>query len=142
MSEDRFRELRERSFRFAVDTCRFCRMLPMSWEGRRTADQLFRSATGEASNYRAAGQGRSRSEFISKMGTVVEEADESCFWLAFIEATGMAEGPELRRLSVESDELRSIFGASLATARENAARAREIRNARRAAAPSRIGPKR
>jgi four helix bundle protein len=125
MTSDRFRILRERSFRFAVETTEFCRTLPVTWDARRTADQLFRAATGQACNYRAAGQGRSDAEFIAKIGTVVEEIDEACFWYEFIRATNMASGPLLERLHAEATELRLIFGASLRTARENAASARK-----------------
>jgi four helix bundle protein len=129
MSGDRFRDLRDRSFAFAVDTCRFCRGLTSTWEGRLSAGQLFRAATGMACNYRAAGQGRSNAEFIAKLGTVVEEADESCFWYEFVEAAEIAGGPVVRRLGAEATELRRIFGASLRTARTNAAAERDNRRA-------------
>jgi len=83
MGHENFRPLRDRSFTFALDVTRFCRTLPETWEGRHVADQLFRAATSVASNYRAASRGRSLAEFISKLGTVVEECDESEFWLEF-----------------------------------------------------------
>ena len=84
MGHERFRPLRNRSFAFALDVTRLCRTLPATWEGRRAGDQLFRAGTSVAANYRAASCGRSPADFIAKMGTVVEEADESEFWLTFI----------------------------------------------------------
>ena len=73
-------ELRERTMRFAVRAVKFCRTLPETWEARRMAGQLIDSATSVAMNYRAAGRGRSRAEFIAKLGLVVEESDESVGW--------------------------------------------------------------
>jgi four helix bundle protein len=119
MSQNAFQPLRERAFQFAVDIVLFCRTLPASWEGRCVADQLFRSGTAVGANYSAATQGRSPKEFIAKLGTVVEEADESCFWLRLIEATKIPASPARSRLAGEAHELLLIFGASLATAKRN-----------------------
>jgi four helix bundle protein len=121
MSHQAFQPLRERAFQFAVDVVLFCRTLPASWEGRRIADQLFRSGTAVGANYSAASQGRSPKEFIAKLGTVVEESDESCFWLRLIEATKIPAAPVRTRLAKEAKELLLIFGASLATAKRNRA---------------------
>jgi four helix bundle protein len=71
--------LRERSKQFAILVVRFFKSLPKTDEARIIGKQLLRSATSVAANYRATGRSRSRAEFISKMGTVVEEADESVF---------------------------------------------------------------
>ena len=66
---------------FAVATIQFCRELPTTVEGRHIGGQLLRAATGVGANYRAVCRARSRAEFIAKLGTVIEEADESDFWL-------------------------------------------------------------
>jgi len=71
--------LRERSKQFAILVVRFFKSLPKTDEARIIGKQLLRSATSVAANYRATGRSRSRAEFISKMGTVVDEADESVF---------------------------------------------------------------
>jgi four helix bundle protein len=112
-------ELQKRAFRFAVRAVKFCRTLPDTWEARRLGGQLIDAVTSTAMNYRAARRGRSRAEFIAKLGTVVEEADESVGWLEFITELGMARGKEIEWLTGESRELRAIFGSSLRTSRDN-----------------------
>ena len=112
-------ELRSRSRRFAVRVVRFCRTLPASWEARRLGGQLIDSATSVAINYRAAGRGRSRAEFIAKLGVVVEEADESLGWLELIEALELSKSAELNWLLGESRELLAIFSKSQKTAKAN-----------------------
>src|SRR5262245_28644560 len=86
-------ELRNRSMQFAVRVVLFCRTLPASWEARRIGGQLLDSATSVAMNYRAAGRGRSHREFTSKLGVVVEEADETVGWLELIARVELAKGP-------------------------------------------------
>ena len=66
-------------------------------------------------NYRAARRGRSRAEFIAKLGIVVEEADETVEWLEFLRDGNIASDPELL---AEAKELCAIFTAALRTARE------------------------
>jgi four helix bundle protein len=68
-------------------------------------------------NYRAACRARSKAEFIAKLGIVLEEADESVFWLELIEETGLVGPDKLRSLLNEAEELTAIFVASLRTAK-------------------------
>jgi len=77
------------------------------------------SATSVAMNYRAAGRGRSRAEFIAKLGIVVEECDESVGWLELIAELELSTGAELGWLQGESQELLAIFAASQKTAKRN-----------------------
>jgi len=105
--------------RFAVRAVRFCRTLPDSWEARRVAGQLIDCTTSVAMNYRAATRGRSRAEFIAKLGIVVEEADESVGWLELLAELDLAKGGEFAWLLGESRELLAIFGQSQKTAKEN-----------------------
>ena len=112
-------ELRNRTMRFAVRVVRFCRTLPDTWEVRRIGGQLIASATSVAMNYRSATRGRSRAEFIAKLGIVVEEADESVGWLELIAEVDLARGQELIWLLGESRELLAIFGKAQKTAKEN-----------------------
>ncbi len=74
-------ELRERTKRFAIAVVRLFRSLPRTDEARVIGRQLLRSATSVAANYRAVCRARSKAEFIAKVGVVVEEADETVFWL-------------------------------------------------------------
>jgi four helix bundle protein len=80
------------------------------------ADQFYRASSSATSNYYAAKRGRSTAEFISKLGTVVEEIDEAVRWLEHMRDARIAIDPEL--LS-EAEQLRRIWGASLGTARRN-----------------------
>jgi four helix bundle protein len=73
-----------------------------------------------ASNYRGTCNARSRAEFIAKLGIVVEESDESEFWLDTCLRKPVAEGAMTERLRREAGEPRAIFGKSLGTARANA----------------------
>ena len=78
------RDLRQRAETFAVDVMKLCRELPSTPEARNIRDQLARSATGIAANYRATCRARSRAEFLAKLGMAVEEADESQMWLDMV----------------------------------------------------------
>jgi four helix bundle protein len=105
--------------RFALRAVRFCRTLPPTWEARHIGEQLFRSTTSVAANYRATCRARSVREFISKIGIVAEEADESVFWLTLLEQSEIATGADLRELLRETQELLAIFIASAKTAAAN-----------------------
>src|SRR5262245_50465884 len=106
------KELQQRTKRFAVRTVRFCRTLPATWEARRIGGQLIDASTSVYANYRAACRGRSRAEFIAKLGLVAEEADECVGWIELIEALELSSGAELVWLTGEANELLAIFSAS------------------------------
>jgi|SRR5579862_2723195 four helix bundle protein len=111
--------LRERTMRFALRVMRFCRTLPTDWEGPFLADQLFRAGARTSANYHAACRARSKRDFIAKLGMVVEEADESVFWLAFVGRSAMNETEEQKELLAEARELLAIFVQSAKTASQN-----------------------
>ena len=110
-------ELKERTARFALDVLDFCRSIRNLWEGRRIGDQLFDAASSVAANYRSACRGRSKAEFIAKLGIVVEEADESEFWLAFAGRARLGNPQTRGTLLQEAGELLAIFSASQITAK-------------------------
>jgi four helix bundle protein len=110
-------ELKERTAKFATDIVTLSRTLPATREANRIGTQLIDAATSSAANYRAACRGRSRAEFIAKIGTVVEETDECAFWLEMLIRTGIVTAPALKALCSEADELTAIFAASLRTAK-------------------------
>jgi four helix bundle protein len=112
-------QLKERSMRFALRVMRFCRTLPGNWEGRFISDQLFRAIARASANYHAACWARSRRDFINKLGMVVEESDESVFWLIFAGRSGMNETSEQMDLLTEGRELLAIFIQSAKTASDN-----------------------
>jgi len=97
----------------------FVRTLPQNPSTDMIGRQLAKAATSESANYRAARRARSRAEFIAKMGTVAEEADESEHWLDVLAESRTGSGPEFEWLLGESRELRAIFVASARTARAN-----------------------
>lgn len=111
------KELKDRTKRFAVNVIQLCRELPPTLDGRRLGGQLIDSATSVAANYRAACRGRSRAEFIAKLGTVLEEADESLFWLELIVDAKLLPLTRVERLLIEGDELTAIFTAAVRTAK-------------------------
>jgi four helix bundle protein len=112
--------LKRRTFAFGLRIVRFCRTLRTTWEGRQFSDQLFRAGTRVGANYRSACRGRSHADFVAKLGHVVEEADESVYWLEMIEAADIARGPALTALIQEANELWAIFNQSQLTAKANA----------------------
>jgi four helix bundle protein len=102
---------------FALAVLRFCKSIPETPEGRHVRGQLLRAGTGVASHYRAACRGKSRADFIAKLGTVIEEADESEFWLDLTVRAAILDGDAARPLRVEAGELVAIFTQSQKTAR-------------------------
>jgi len=114
-------ELKERSKRFAISVIRFLRTLPRTDEARILSRQLLRSATSVAANYRAACRARSKAEFVAKIGVVVEEVDESVFWLELLGDAAVVAPEKLDGLLNEGNQLLAIFSASQRTARGRAA---------------------
>jgi four helix bundle protein len=111
--------LKRRTMAFAVAVLRLIDKLPSTAAGHVTARQVAKSATSVASNYRAACICRSRAEFIAKLGIVLEETDETEYWLDLIARAGLLRDADVRPLAQEARELRAIFGRSVATARAN-----------------------
>lgn len=110
--------MKQRTKEFAKGIISLCRQLPNNREGRLIGDQLFRSGTSVAANYRAACRGRSKAEFISRLAIVEEEADETLFWLELIKEMGISNEPVVDTLMTESDELIAIIVSSIKTVKE------------------------
>jgi four helix bundle protein len=110
-------ELRNRTKRFALRIIRLFRHLPRTTEAQVLGKQLLRSGTSVGANYRAAGRARSKAEFIAKMGIVVEEADETVFWIECLVEAEIVKAELLTDLLSEANELLAIFAASQRTAR-------------------------
>jgi len=116
---DKAAELKARTKSYAIRIVRLYRSLPRSTDAQVLGKQLLRSGTSVAANYRAACHSRSKAEFISKMSVVLEEADESAFWLELMAETDTVESDRTEALLKESNELAAIFGASLRTVKGN-----------------------
>jgi four helix bundle protein len=110
-------QLRDRTKQFAIRIVRLSKVLPKSEESRVIGRQLLRSGTSVAANYRAVCRARSRAEFIAKIGVVVEEADETVFWLEMLIEAEIMKKNLIEKLLTEATELLSIFVASQRTAK-------------------------
>jgi four helix bundle protein len=110
------RDLIDRTKKFALRIIKLVGALPRRIEGRSIAGQLMRSGTSVAANYRAACRARPKAEFIAKLGTVEEEADESAFWLDLIIDSSLIDERKVRPLLNEASELVAIMASSKKTA--------------------------
>ena len=94
------------------------RTIPKSDDaGRVIAKQIIRSGTSVAANYRATCRARSKAEFVAKIGTVEEEADETGLWLELLAESGIIASRKLSALLQEANDLTAIMAASRKTAR-------------------------
>lgn len=109
--------LKDRTKHFALQVIRMCRTLPRTQEGIIIVRQLLRSSTSVGANYRAVCRARSSADFISKLGIVLEEADETLFWIELLVESGVARPEGISALKQEASELVAIFVASLRTAK-------------------------
>jgi four helix bundle protein len=109
-------ELKQRTKTFALRILKLLSALPKTTEGRIIAGQIGRSGTAVGANYRASCRGRSRAEFIAKIGVVEEEADETAYWLELIAESGMLPASKVAALHAEADELTAIMASSRITA--------------------------
>jgi four helix bundle protein len=114
-------ELKDRTKQFALRVMRLVDALPKSIKARAIANQLARSGTSVAANYRAACRARSRAEFIARIGVVEEEADETALWLELIVADQILDENKVSPLLSEANELVAIMAASPISAQRNGA---------------------
>ena len=105
-------ELKKRTKQFALRILKLVAALPNTVQGRAIANQLVRAGTAVAANYRASCRGRSKAEFIAKIGIVEEEADESAFWLELIIEGGLLKQQVVQPLLTEAGELTRIMAKS------------------------------
>ncbi len=120
-------DLKQRTKQFALDVIKFCARLPKAPEFKILTGQLFRAGTSVGANYRAACRAKSKADFISKVGTVEEESDESGYGLELIEAMpSILNSPfdnhtsrKLARLKQEASEITAIMVSSKQTARRS-----------------------
>lgn len=109
-------ELRERTKKFALRIVKLFRSLPRTEEARVLGKQVLHSGTSVAANYRAVCRARSKAEFIAKVGMVVEEADETVFWLELLADSGIVGESQAVGLLDEARQLVAMFAASRRTA--------------------------
>jgi four helix bundle protein len=121
-------DLKNRTKKFALEVIRFVESLPKGKTADILGRQLIRSGTSVGANYRAASRARSTADFISKMGIVEEEADESIYWMELLVDSGRVTSADVVQIMTEADELLAITVSSIRTARGRKTLQSEIRN--------------
>jgi four helix bundle protein len=110
--------LKKRTKNFVVDNIKLFRILPKTEEARIIGRQLLRCSSSVGANYRAVCRARSQAEFHSKLSIVVEEADESVFWMEILVEAGIVQTTEIESLFREANEILKIVSASRKTVSE------------------------
>ncbi len=115
----RSEELKKRTKEFAHRCVKLSMALPETVLGKHVRKQLIRCSTSVASNYRAVCLAQSKASFVSKLSIVLEEADESYFWLEFIIDENLLKRKLVEPLLREAEELTAIFVSSRKSARSD-----------------------
>lgn len=105
-------ELQFRTKKFNIDIIHFCNSLPKTAAGFEIAKQLIRSAGSVGANYRATNRSKSEADFAYKLKIVLEEIDESYYWLEIIKESLLSSDKGINRLIQEANELTAIFAAA------------------------------
>jgi len=113
------KELQDRTKKFHVDVIKLCSDFPRNAAGFETAKQLIRAAGSVGANYRATVRAKSDADFIYKIQIVLEESDESHYWLEVIRDAELKTGFDVDRLIAEANELTAIFAATDKTTKAN-----------------------
>ncbi len=112
-------ELKKRTKKFAHRCVKLALSLTSTILGKHLQGQLIRASTSVAANYRAACVAQSKASFTAKLSIVIEEADESLFWLEFILEEDLIKKELINSLIKEAGELTAIFIASRKTIQKN-----------------------
>ena len=110
--------MKDRTKQFALRVIKLVAALPKTIEGRAIGSQLIRAGTSVGANYRSACRGRSKAEFVAKLGIVEEEADESAFWMELIIENGLLDEHMVESLLKEANEIVAIMVSSRKSARK------------------------
>jgi len=113
------RDLQLRTKQFALQVIQFCERLPNEETSKILKRQLLRAGTSVGANYRAACRAKSKPTFISKMGDVLEEADESGYWIELLIESGKVNQKTAAPILLEANELVAISISSINTAKQN-----------------------
>lgn len=119
-------ELKNRTKAFALRIAKLAGSFPRTRAGNVVGHQSMKAGTAVAADYRAACRGRSRAEFLAKLGLVEEEADESLFWIAYAVDLKLVRPDLIRELLSEGEETLSIVVKSRKTTRASSARRGEM----------------
>ena len=113
------KDLQMRTKQFALQVIQFCERLPNDETSKVLRRQLLRAGTSVGANYRAACRAKSKPTFISKMGDVLEEADESGFWIELLRESGKVDQKTAAAILCEANELVAIAISSINIAKRN-----------------------
>ncbi|MFD2288788.1 four helix bundle protein [Pedobacter petrophilus] len=111
--------IKARTKQFVLDSIKFYQTLPKSEEGKIIGRQFIRSASSVGANYRAACRSRSRAEFFAKLSIVVEEADETAFWIEILTESKITNSIEAQPLLKEVNEILAIVAKARKTVSNN-----------------------
>jgi four helix bundle protein len=114
-------ELKKRTKQFGLRVMKMVGALPNDSVGRAIGNQLIRSGTSVGANYRAACRGRSNAEFVAKLGIVIEEADESGYWMELIIEGDLLPRDKVESLLDEANQITAIMVASKKSAQQSIA---------------------
>ncbi len=119
-SKAKYRDIKERTFEFAVEIVKFCRLLDEKPGVNRTLGrQLLRSGTSIGANVEEAQAGQSRADFISKYSIALKEARESIYWLRLLYASGDLVGGQFKSLVPEAEEISRVIGTIIINAKKS-----------------------
>ena len=121
-------ELKKRTKQFGLRVLKLVGALPNTIQGRAIGNQLVRSGTSVGANYRAACRGRSKAEFVAKLGIAEEEADESGYWMEMIIEGELLKPKQVRPLLSEANELTKIFAQSRISASRSLRAVKQLSN--------------
>ena len=110
-------ELKYRTKQFGLRVIHLVEALPSTRTANVIGNQLLRAGTSVGANYRSACRGRSKPDFISKVGIAIEEADESLYWMEMLMEAGLVAEDRVSDLMKEANELVAILTSSVKTAR-------------------------
>ncbi len=113
------KEFLKRTMNFGLRVIRLVQSLPRQQVAQVLGNQLLRAGTSVGANYRAAVRGKSRADFIAKMGIVEEECDEALYWMEMLIESGLTKPDLLTDLRDEGSQILAIVVASIRTARRN-----------------------
>jgi four helix bundle protein len=113
------KELKNRLKQLAIATAKLCLRLPFNAVNKVYVDQIIRSSSSSAANYRSACRGKSKPDFINTLKMVEEELDETLFFYELLAAFNETFKKELRELYKEGNQLLSIIVASIITSENN-----------------------
>ena len=112
-------DLQKRTKQFNIDVIKVCESFPRNAAGFELAKQIIRSSGSVGANYRATQRAKSKADFIYKLEIVIEEADETMYWLEVMSETGLIDTKNATVLIKEANELVSIFVATVKTTKAN-----------------------